>query len=88
MPAFGQDLTVQNIWDVINFLYTIPSLNTKGGIDNNQPSLNDFIQWQAPKELVDLLKVPQATQSQGSVTISTGTPIAYRKDDYSPPKRG
>ena len=88
MQPFGQDLTVQNIWDVINFLYTIPALDARGGIEKNQPSLNDFIQWQASKELMDLIKVPQATQSQGSVTISTGTPIAYRKDDYTPPRRG
>lgn len=88
MPPFGQDLTVQNIWDVINFLYTIPSLNARGGLDANQPNLNDFIQWKAPPELLDLLKVPQATSSQGATTLTVPPPVALRKDDYTVVLRG
>jgi cytochrome c oxidase cbb3-type subunit 2 len=79
MQPFGQDLTVQNIWDVINFLYTIPN----GGLKTAEPNLTQFIQWQSPRELQDLLKVPQATPSPGATTTTTPTPTAYRRDDYS-----
>ncbi|MBA3826171.1 MAG: cytochrome c, partial [Ktedonobacterales bacterium] len=74
MPAFGQDLTVQNIWDTVNFLYTIPN----GGLKTAEPSITQYIRWTAPPELQDLLKVPQAAPSNGSTTVTTPTPVAYR----------
>jgi cytochrome c oxidase cbb3-type subunit 2 len=84
MQPFGQDLTVQNIWDVINFLYTIPN----GGLNTAEPSLTQFIQWAPPPELLDMLKVPQVSPSSGTTTAATPGPAAYRKDDVTIVVRG
>ncbi len=76
MQPFGQDLTVQNIWDVVNFLYTIPNggLTAPGG-----PTMSMYIQWSPSRELEDLLKAPQATPSGGSTTAVTPSPAAFRE---------
>ena len=77
MPPFGQDLTVQNIWDTVNFLYTIPN----GGLKTAEPSVTQFIQWTAPQELLDLSKVPQAAPANGNTTLATPPPRAYREQE-------
>jgi cytochrome c oxidase cbb3-type subunit 2 len=77
MPPFGQDLTVQNIWDVVNFLYTIPN----GGLTSSTPTIKQFIQWGAPAELLALKNTPVATNNNGSSSIIVHEPIAYRDPD-------
>jgi cytochrome c oxidase cbb3-type subunit II len=77
MPPFGQDLTVQNIWDTVNFLYTIPN----GGLKTAEPTMSQYIQWHPSQELLDLLKVPQAESSNGNTTVATPTPSAYREPE-------
>jgi cytochrome c oxidase cbb3-type subunit II len=85
MQPFGQDLTVQNIWDVVNYLYTIPAQYSRSSqsLDTLQPTENDFIQWAPSKEMADLLKVPEANSSTGTISTTTPTPTAYRENDYS-----
>jgi cytochrome c oxidase cbb3-type subunit 2 len=73
MQPFGQDLTVQNIWDVVNFLYTIPN----GGLET-EPSVTQFIQWKASPELLAMAQSSQASSSQGSNQGVTPTPKALR----------
>jgi cytochrome c oxidase cbb3-type subunit II len=75
MPPFGQDLTVQNIWDVVNFLYTIPN----GGLKTSQPTMDQFIQWSPSNELNQMANSPQAGQSPGSSSASVPDNIAYRE---------
>lgn len=79
MPPFGQDLTVQNIWDVVNFLYTIPN----GGLKTATPSMSQYIQWQASQELIQMSNSPSATSSSGYGTVISMGPIAYRDPKYS-----
>jgi len=79
MPAFGQDLTVQNIWDVVNFLYTIPNGSLKGDNIEKPPTMNQYIQWQASPQLVALSNSPIAGSSQGSTTVSTPAAAAFRQ---------
>jgi cytochrome c oxidase cbb3-type subunit 2 len=62
MMPFGQDLSVQDIWDVVNFLYTIPN----GGLEKDPPTPDMFIQWQAPPELLQLLKSQKVMAAPGS----------------------
>lgn len=77
MPAFGQDLTVQNIWDLTNFLYTIPN----GSLTASEPTMNMFIQWRPTPELVQMANAPLVTPGQGSSDIHTTPPIAVRTRD-------
>jgi cytochrome c oxidase cbb3-type subunit 2 len=81
MQPFGQDLTVQNIWDVVNFLYTIPN----GGLtDPSGPHMTQFIQWSPSAELLDLLKVPQVSPASGTTSLATPGPAAYRENKPIP----
>ncbi len=74
MQPFGQDLTVQNIWDVVNFLYTIPN----GGLKTPEPNMSQFIQWRASPELQAMANSPVATPSPGTAMVNQPAPIAYR----------
>lgn len=80
MQPFGQDLTVQNIWDVVNFLYTIPN----GGLDTATPTMNQFIQWQASPEMLQLISVPQVTPTQGTAELFLPPPVALRDPPRGP----
>jgi len=77
MPAFGQDLTVENIWDVVNFLYTIPN----GGLKTANPTMSQFIQWEPSAELLTLSNTPQVGSTSGSADLLMNQPIAYRQRD-------
>ncbi len=77
MQPFGQDLTVQNIWDLTNFLYTIPN----GGLTAAEPTMDMFIQWRPSTELNQLSNSPLVSSGQGSAEIHTAPPIAYRPPD-------
>lgn len=84
MPPFGQDLTVQNIWDLVNFLYTIPN----GGLTTSEPSMTQYIQWHPTQELINLANQPLAEENQGSATLLMQQPVAFREPPIGNGKAG
>lgn len=52
MEDFGQRLTVEEIWQVILFLRTIPN----GGFEQPVTTVDTYAPWTAPKELVTYVK--------------------------------